>query len=91
MSWIESLLSEPSPDPAIISPFGNWPNAEIPKENNLLKGPSLLNKALSIEISKISPVVVPQNAYSSFLSIIAHVKILLIFPKFTSRLLIYIF
>lgn len=46
----------PSPDPTIISPLGKIPKVPIPNENNFLIGPNLLNMALSIFISKTSPV-----------------------------------
>lgn len=57
--WIDNLAIVPSPDPTIISPLGKIPKVPIPNENNFLTGPNLLNMALSILISKTSPVYVP--------------------------------
>jgi hypothetical protein len=42
-----------------MSPLGKIPNVPTPYENNLLTGPNLLKIALSILISKTSPVLVP--------------------------------
>ena len=44
----------------IRSPFGNYPSEVMPWLNNLLYGPNLLKRALSMLISNTSPVVVPQ-------------------------------
>lgn len=43
----------------MISPLGNNPNVPTPNENNFFTGPNLLKIALSILISKISPVLEP--------------------------------
>lgn len=49
----------PSPLPTIISPLGKIPKVNTPWENSFLIGPNLLKMALSIFISKTSPVLVP--------------------------------
>lgn len=59
IDWIDILANDPSPAPTIMSPLGKIPNVPTPYENNLLTGPNLLKIALSILISKTSPVLVP--------------------------------
>ncbi len=56
---MDNLLKVPSPAPTMMSPFGIIPKVPTPIENNFFTGPSLLKIALSILISKISPVFVP--------------------------------
>lgn len=88
IDWIEILANEPSPAPTIISPLGKIPRVPTPNENNLLTGPNLLNIALSIFISKTSPVLVPTYAKVSVGSMATQVNYLFMFPKLTSKDLI---
>lgn len=57
--YIDNFATVPSPEPTIISPLGKIPKVPTPYENNFFTGPNLLKIALSILISKTSPVFVP--------------------------------